>query len=287
MGRNLTDSFQRITRGAIKLEPELLDEIGIFTRIEPAVEAFANSINKSVSQLTQFERRQAFVNQVIKDGEAAFADIQDEGTSTQEVFERLVANFSDLAIIVGKFLADSLVPFAEFLDKNLGNRLILLGGIGALVFFGKLREAVGTFASAGLAALSERLSGVADNFANVKKLGEDFAKQQKAAAAAFVGQGAVAGPRGVGAQIKRDLAGPISTKRAQEIQEQLPKLIAAETANQERLKNTVAKTADEQKKITAALDRSVARSAALGATSKVIETQLKASGVSANLLARD
>ena len=30
LGRNLTDSFQRITRGAIKLEPELLDEIGIF-----------------------------------------------------------------------------------------------------------------------------------------------------------------------------------------------------------------------------------------------------------------
>ena len=71
----------------------------------------------------------------------------------------------------------------EFLDKNLGNRLILLGGIGALVF-GKLR-AVGTFASAGLAALSERLSGVADGFANVKKLGEDFAKQQKAAAASL------------------------------------------------------------------------------------------------------
>ena len=82
-------------------------------RIEPAVEACANSLNKSVSQLTQFERRQAAINQVIKDGEAAFADIQEEGTSTQEVFEKLVANFSDLAIIVGKFLADSLVRFAR------------------------------------------------------------------------------------------------------------------------------------------------------------------------------
>ena len=286
LGRNLTDSFQRITRGAIKLEPELLDEIGIFTRIEPAVEAFAASINKSASQLTQFERRQAFVNQVIKDGESAFADIQDEGTSTQEVFEKLVANFSDLAIVFGKFLADTLVPFAEFLDKNLGNRLILLGGIGALVF-GKLRESVAGFVTAGLTSLSSSLSGVADRFANVNKLGQEFIDQQKAAVGAFAGQGAIAGTRGVGAQIKKDLAaGPVSTKRAQEIKEQLPKLIAAETANQERLKNTVAKTADEQKKVTAALDRSVARSAALGATSKVIDTQLKAAGVSANLLAR-
>ena len=44
LGRNLTDSFQRITRGAIKLEPELLDEIGIFTRIDPAVQAYARQL---------------------------------------------------------------------------------------------------------------------------------------------------------------------------------------------------------------------------------------------------
>ena len=286
LGRNLTDSFQRITRGAIKLEPELLDEIGIFTRIEPAVEAFAASINKSASQLTQFERRQAFVNQVIKDGEAAFADIQDEGSSTQEVFEKLVANFSDLAIVFGKFLADTLVPFAEFLDKNLGNRLILLGGIGALVF-GKLREAIGGFVAVGLTSLSTSLERVADRFANVSRLGQEFVDQQKAAVASFAGQGALAGPRGLGAQVKKDLAaGPVSTKRAQEIQKELVVLKAAEAANQERLKNTVAKTADEQKKVTSALSKSEARSAALAATSKVINRQLESAGLGANLLAR-
>jgi len=119
LGRNLTDSFQRITRGAIKLEPELLDEIGIFTRIEPAVEAYAASLNKSAASLTRFEKRQAFVTQVIKDGEAAFADIINEGETTQEVFEGLVANFSDLAIQVGGVLANALVPFAKFLDQGL------------------------------------------------------------------------------------------------------------------------------------------------------------------------
>ena len=31
LGRNLTESIQRVFRGAIKLEPELLEEIGIFT----------------------------------------------------------------------------------------------------------------------------------------------------------------------------------------------------------------------------------------------------------------
>ena len=286
LGRNLTDSFQRITRGAIKLEPELLDEIGIFTRIEPAVEAFASSINKSVSQLTQFERRQAFVNQVIKDGEAAFADIQDQGTSTQEVFEKLVANFTDLAIVFGKFLADTLVPFAEFLDKNLGNRLILLGGIGALVF-GKLREAIGGFVAVGLTSLSSSLERVADRFANVSKLGQEFVDQQKAASAAFAGQGAIAGPRGVGAQIKRDLAaGPVSTKRAQEIQKELITLKAAEAANQERIRIALKQSGAETEKLNAALTKSEARSRGLSLTSAVINKQLDSAGVGANLLAK-
>ena len=51
LGRDLTDSFNRLTRGVVKLEPELLDELGIFTRIEPAAEKFAASIGKTVSQL--------------------------------------------------------------------------------------------------------------------------------------------------------------------------------------------------------------------------------------------
>ena len=286
LGRNLTDSFQRITRGAIKLEPELLDEIGIFTRIEPAVEAYANQLNKSVSQLTQFERRQAFVNQVIKDGEAAFADIEGNGKTTQEVFEALVANFTDLALVVGKFLADSLVPLAEFLDKNLGNRLILLGAIGTLVF-GKLKEAVAGFATAGLTALSARLSDVADGFANVTKLGDDFAKKQKAASALFVGQGAIAGPRGQGAQIKRDLqAGPISTARAQEIQKELPGLLQAERDRRKQIKDQISAGNLEIEKGNKQLAQSQARSKGLLATNRLITIQLKSSGVAANILAK-
>ena len=206
LGRNLTDAFQRITRGAIKLEPELLDEIGIFTRIDPAVEAYAASLNKSANSLTQFEKRQAFVNQVIKDGQAAFSDIQDVGGSTQETFERLVANFTNLALSAGKLLADALVPLAEFLDKGLGNRLALLGAVGLLVF-GRLKTAIAGFATEGLVALSSRLSAVADSFANTKKQAAAFQAQALEANRAFVGGGALPGAgRGSGAEIKKQLA---------------------------------------------------------------------------------
>ena len=72
LGRNLTDALQRVIRGASKLEPELLDELGIFTRIDPAVEAYAQKLGVAATQLNNFERRQAFVNAIIDEGERKF-----------------------------------------------------------------------------------------------------------------------------------------------------------------------------------------------------------------------
>ena len=40
LGRNLTDSFNRLTRGITKAEPELLDELGIILRLDPALKAY-------------------------------------------------------------------------------------------------------------------------------------------------------------------------------------------------------------------------------------------------------
>ena len=68
---------------------------------------------------------------------------------------------------------------------------------------------------------------------------------------------AIAGPRGVGAQIKRDLAaGPVSTKRAQEIQKELITLKAAEAANQERIRIVENNQRQRTEKLNAALTKS-------------------------------
>ena len=278
LGRNLTDSFQRITRGAIKLEPELLDEIGIFTRIEPAVEAYAASLNKSAASLTRFEKRQAFVTQVIKDGEAAFADIINEGETTQEVFEGLVANFSDLAIQVGGVLANALVPFAKFLDQGLGNRLALLGAVGLLVF-GRLKTAIGAFAVDGLGALSQRLSGVADSFANTTKNAEAFTKQASAASAAFVGGGALPGAgRAQGADIKRQLsAGGFTTQQALKLKKEIPDLIDNENRVQAALNENIKKGVINQADYNKQLEQSKIRANGLAKTQDLVKEQIKAS----------
>lgn len=67
LGRDVTDSFNRLVRGVTKAEPELLDELGIILRLDDANEEYARKLGKTASELTQFERSQAVVNKVLEE----------------------------------------------------------------------------------------------------------------------------------------------------------------------------------------------------------------------------
>ena len=161
LGRNLTDAFQRVVRGASKLEPELLDELGIFTRIDPAVEAYASKLNIAASSLTNYEKRQAFVNAVIEEGQKKFSAIDTTIGSSQKTFEQLRVSLVELATEFGILVANGLAPVAEFFKNNIGNALLLFGGILGLVF-GRAISAVGGFAAQSI----QRLSAFTEVLAN-------------------------------------------------------------------------------------------------------------------------
>ena len=285
LGRNLTDAFQRITRGAIKLEPELLDEIGIFTRIEPAVEAYAAQLNKSVATLTQFERRQAFVNQVIKDGQAAFSEITVDVDSTQVAFEKLVADFSDLAIKAGKLIADGLTPLAKFLGDNLGNQLLLLSSIGLLVF-GKLKQVIGAFATTSLVNLATQLSLVADNFAKSTVSAETFTAANLKALNAFKGAGALPGAgRASGAELKRQLGAGLSTQQALIAQKEINNLLNNEVNLRDSITSEIRKSGDSSKELTTEFGKSKQRTDALNLSMTAVKLQLASAGKFGKLFA--
>ena len=182
LGRNLTDALQRVIRGAAKLEPELLDELGIFTRIDPAVNAYAQKLGVAATTLTDFERRQAFVNAVITEGERKFSSIDTTSNSTQKTLEQLQTQIQELGLEFGKTIATFLVPLVEFLKNNAGNALLLFGGILALVF-GKSTEIIGNFAKNSLNNLSDYANTLADSAAKSKGATDVLIKGQKDLAA--------------------------------------------------------------------------------------------------------
>lgn len=133
LGRNLADAFNRLVRGTAKLEPELLDELGIFTRIEPAAEAYAATLGRTAASLTTFEKRQAFVNAAIIEGERKFASINVTAPTASESIEKLGSTIINLGTDIGIFVTTKLAPMADFFSDNLPAAISLFGLIANTV----------------------------------------------------------------------------------------------------------------------------------------------------------
>ena len=116
LGRDLPDALDRLIRGTAKLEPEILDELGIIVRLDDATRDYANSLGKTAAQLTVFEKQQAFANAVSTQGLKKFGDVAKAVDSNP--FDKLAASFSDLQKKVFQGLNDVFEPLAAFLSTN-------------------------------------------------------------------------------------------------------------------------------------------------------------------------
>ena len=161
LGRNLTDAMTRVVRGAAKMEPELLDELGIFTRIEPAVAAYAAKMNIAATSMTEFERRQAFANAVIEEGTRKFSGIDTTSGSAQKSLEQLSVKVIELGTQFGQLINTYLKPVVDFFKNDFGNTLLLFLGVLTLVF-GKAGTILGGFVNQGITKLATLSTAMAD-----------------------------------------------------------------------------------------------------------------------------
>lgn len=214
LGRNLPDSFNRIIRGSAKMEAELLDELGIFTRIEPAVNKYAASVGKSTTSLTNLERRMAFTNSVIEEGERKFNSINTSIPTTSEQLERFASTMQNLATRLGSFIAKTLTPVFEFFSGNATAAISAFGLLVALVMGktasiisdtleNKAQKSIQIFADKWTNRLTDLLRFFdKDVVTGLDKLGGEFAKLGDKASTAELGK--VVG-KGLSADLKASL----------------------------------------------------------------------------------
>jgi hypothetical protein len=127
LGRDLNDSMQRVFKGAIKLEPELLDELGIMVRVDDAVQEYARSLNKSALSLTIFEKQQAFANAVIEQGNRKFADAAQISANP---YTKLLASIKELQQDGLGLLNQVLGPIVNILAQS---PTALIAAVGLLI----------------------------------------------------------------------------------------------------------------------------------------------------------
>tara|TARA_B100000073_G_scaffold77832_1_gene58893 strand:- start:920 stop:5047 length:4128 start_codon:yes stop_codon:yes gene_type:complete len=130
LGRDLTDSFQRLVRGTTKAEPELLDELGIILRLEPALKAYAVANKKTVAQLTQFEKSQAIANEVLSQADSKFGQITDGIDDGAFALQQFVVAFDELMIELQKGLGAIAKVVLPFFTENV---LALVGALGIIL----------------------------------------------------------------------------------------------------------------------------------------------------------
>jgi hypothetical protein len=128
LGRNMADSIDRLFRGVAKLEPEILDELGIMVRLDTAVNKYAAQLGKSVTALTDFERRQAFLNETLTQGALKYGDLS--GRIDPNPYDKLASAFADLTEKGLNLINNFMTPLLTLLSTNSG---ALVGG---LILFG-------------------------------------------------------------------------------------------------------------------------------------------------------
>jgi hypothetical protein len=149
LGVDMTDAVSRLSRGITKLEPELLDELGIFTKIDPAVQKYAQSIGRAANSLSDFERRQAFAIAVLEEGNKKFGAIELDANP----YAKFLATLKDVGFTVLDVVNKAVVPLVSYLSQSPTALLTVLGAVGAII----VRQALPAFGQfrAGLESAAE------------------------------------------------------------------------------------------------------------------------------------
>lgn len=134
LGVAMPDALSRLSRGITKLEPELLDELGIFVRVDDAAQKYARSIGKSTASLTDFERRGAFAAEVLSQLEEKFGAINLQANP----YDQLLASLKNVAQSGLELVNKVLGPIVKLLAESPTGLATALAAVSAIL----LKQAV-------------------------------------------------------------------------------------------------------------------------------------------------
>ena len=116
LGRDLTDSFNRLVRGVTKAEPELLDELGIILRLEDAQQKYKDSLGIT-GELNAFQRSQAVTADVLGQVEEKYSKVLEVTGASENEFQKLATAFDDIINGLREFSVSFLTPIAQVLQE--------------------------------------------------------------------------------------------------------------------------------------------------------------------------
>lgn len=128
-GQSVEYMFDSVVIGSARMSKPILDNLGIIVSAEQAQEKYAASIGKTASKLTEYEKKQAFINEVLRQGTNMLKDLEASGTSLVNPYEQLGAAVKNLAVDFAGWLDNGIRPaVAELGHLLLGLRDLIQTG---------------------------------------------------------------------------------------------------------------------------------------------------------------
>lgn len=101
MGTDTKSAFNDLAIGIGRGSPMILDNLGLTIKLEEANIAYAESIGKTVAELSKKEKQLALTNAVIKASEADMQRFGDSELNANEASQALTASIADLKVKIG------------------------------------------------------------------------------------------------------------------------------------------------------------------------------------------
>lgn len=139
LGIDMSDALSRLSRGITKIEPELLDELGIFVRVDKAAQDYATAIGKPVSALTEFEKRASFSAAVLTQLNLKFGSLNIDANP----YNQLLASLKNVSTAALDLVNRVLGPLVSMLASNPTGLLLIMGAIAATL----LKQAIPALSS--------------------------------------------------------------------------------------------------------------------------------------------
>lgn len=261
LGLNMTDALSRLSRGISKVEPELLDELGIFVRVDKASQDYARSIGKTVSNLTDLEKRTGFANAVLDQMDEKFGKLKIDANP----YAQLAASLSNLLQKSLEFINIGLTPII----KTLADNMWLLGA--AVAYIGKVLVGMAIPALARFKEIQRETAEKSKELANTKNIAYMSSEYQKQLRAMEHASEALSRKADIAIDSLTKLRG-LSTQKKVDISRLNKNDLSSYTAEDIKQLEKYAKEADRasQKLTGAAQQRAVERAAAFRAAAEAI-----------------
>ena len=117
LGVDTRRAVESLVTGIGRQSRLMLDNIGIIVKSEEAYEAHAKKLGKNASNLTDSERKQAFLNATLEAARDKLATVGDEQLTASDSLNKFSASMQNLGDRIGEVVLPALASMAEFLSK--------------------------------------------------------------------------------------------------------------------------------------------------------------------------